>query len=91
MQPTSFDEIWKRIVLHKGEIFHTKTGKEFTYHIRGDIFLPSRTRYNIAKSDFLTAYRMVPIDGPGVINNIVRGPAYIWAVLHDQRISLGKW
>jgi alpha-beta hydrolase superfamily lysophospholipase len=31
----------------------------------------------------------VPLDGPGLINHIARGPAYVWAVLHDPRITLG--
>lgn len=86
-----FDEIWNRIVAHAGETFHTKKGLEFTYEIREDKFYPSRTNYVIAKSDFETAYTHVPIDGPGIINSIVRGPSYIWAVLHDQRISGGHW
>lgn len=91
MSTRIFEEIWSRIVAHEGETFHTKTGLEFTYEIRGDAFYPSRTHYRISKADFRTAYERVPIDGPGVINEIVRGPAYIWAVLHDQRISMGEW
>ena len=91
MPNTPFEEIWRRIVTHKGEIFCTKTGLEFTYRIDGERFYPSRTNYRISKTDFRKAYEIVPIDGPGVINDIVRGPAYVWAVLHDQRISLGEW
>jgi len=30
-----------------------------------------------------------PLEGPGAINRLVQGPAYVWAVLHDQRISSG--
>jgi len=86
-----FEEIWSRITVHAGETFHTKTGLKFTYKIKGSGFYPSRTNYRISKTDFRTAYRMVPIDGPGAINEIVRGPSYVWAVLHDQRISVGKW
>jgi len=91
MPNTTFEEIWSRIVTHEGETFHTITDKPFTYEIEGAGFYPSRTHYRISKSDFRKAYQMVPIDGPGVINRIVRGPAYVWAVLHDQRISLGEW
>ena len=87
----SFQEIWTRIVAHPGQTFHTKTALEFTYEMEGDGFCPSRAAYRISKTDFETAYDMVPIDGPGVINNIVRGPAYVWAVLHDNRISSGEW
>lgn len=91
MPNTPFEEIWRRIVTHEGEIFRTKTGLEFTYRIDGEGFYPSRTSYRISKTDFRRAYEIVPIGGPGVINDIVRGPAYVWAVLHDQRISLGEW
>ena len=91
MPNTPFEEIWRRIVTHEGEIFRTKTGLEFTYRIDGEGFYPSRTSYRTSKTDFRRAYEIVPIDGPGVINDIVRGPAYVWAVLHDQRISLGEW
>ena len=86
-----FDEIWNRIVRLQGETIHTVTGLPFTYKVDGEGFYPSRTDYRISKTDFRTAYQRVPIGGPGVINEIVRGPAYVWAVLHDQRISLGKW
>ena len=33
---------------------------------------------------------MVPIPGPGSINRIVQGPAYVWAVLHDDRKDLWR-
>ncbi len=28
----------------------------------------------------------MPVEGPGRINDLVRGPAYIWAILNDNRI-----
>jgi len=88
---TSFDQAWKRIRAHEGEKFHTMRGREFTYVIEQERLCPSRTVYWIAKNDFRKAYRMVPLDGPGVISNDVRGPSYVWAILHDKRISEGKW
>ncbi len=85
---TNFEKIWRKIREHEGDIFHTKTGLRFTYSIEGDIFHPSRTDYNISKADFEWAYGMMPIkEGPGAINKYVRGPSYVWAVLHDPRIS----
>jgi len=91
MPKTSFEEIWERIIANAGRIFHTINGLPFTYRIKGTIVLPSRTDYQISMSDFEKAYEMVPIRGPGVISNIVRGSAYVWAILHDQRISLDEW
>jgi len=91
MNKTPFETIWKRIVGHQSEKFYTKRELEFTYKVMGKGFYPSRTNYRLSKSNFEKAYQMVPITGPGKINWIVRGPAYIWAVLHDTRVSLGEW
>ena len=85
------DSAWARIRSHAGEEFETITGKPFTYEVSGSVFRPSRTKYNISESDFVKALRLWPLEGPGQINNLVRGPAYVWAVLHDQRISRGDW
>jgi len=88
---TSFDLVWKRIRAHTGEKFHTIRGIEFTYIMEQDRLCPSRTIYWIAKNDFRKAYRMAPVDGPSVICNDVRGPSYVWAILHDKRIAESKW
>lgn len=42
------------------------------------------------KSDFLKAYRLVPIRGPGKIKDVVRGASYVWAVLHDSLVACGE-
>lgn len=84
----SFNEIWDKIRSNSGQVFRTITGKEFTYSVIGNYFLPSRTGYRISKKDFEKAYEMLPLDGPGKINNIVRGPSYVWAVLNDKRINI---
>lgn len=88
---SSFDNVWRRIRAHEGEKFYTVRQREFTYSIEKDRLIPSRTVYWIAKSNFKKAYRMVPIDGPGKISNDVRGPSYVWAILHDKRILNGEW
>jgi hypothetical protein len=87
----SIDEVWSRLLHCEGEPFQTKTGKSFQYEIRGEIFRPNRTRYNVPKGDFRKALELVPFDGPGHINDSVRGPAYVWAVLHDKRIRKTDW
>lgn len=87
----SIDELWSRLKSVAGDEFETKTGKPFIYEISGDIFHPSRTKYNVSKGEFRKALALVPFDGPGVINRTVRGPAYVWAVLHDQRIRKNDW
>ena len=91
MSKMLFSKIWQRIVRYEGETFWTKTGLEFTYEIHRDGFFPSRTEYRVDKTDFEKACRLVPVEGPGVISDMVRGPSYVWAVLHDRRISGGQW
>lgn len=86
MSKPPFEEIWIGILSHEGEEFKTITGLKFTYVIRGNSVVPNRTNYPIAKTDFAKAYQLVPIKGPGTISHLVRGPAYVWAILHDKRI-----
>jgi hypothetical protein len=85
------DAVWSRIKSLQGEEFETKTGKPFTYEVSGNVFRPNRTKYNITKGDFERALEEFPLDGPGAISNLVRGSAYIWAVLHDLRVRKGEW
>lgn len=91
MAKPQFGEVWNRIVGLAGTIFHTKTGLEFTFHVSGTILRTSRTDYDLSRADFETAYGMVPLSGPGEINEVVRGPAYVWAILHDTRVTKGDW
>ena len=86
-----FAEIWKLILANQGKKFHTITNFEFEYRIKGNSFFLSQTKFRISRSNFEKAYKLVPIDGPDAISKLVRGSSYIWAVLHDPRISLGKW
>jgi hypothetical protein len=87
----SFDVVWGRVKAHEGQEFITKMDLPFTYTVSADAFYPSRTKYRISKKDFLKAFEHVPFDGPGVIKDKVRGPAYVWAVLHDRRIRRQDW
>lgn len=77
------DEAWSRVTSLQGDEFRTKTGKPFTYSVAADVLTPSRTEYNLSKAQFAKALALVPLDGPGQINQLVRGPAYTWAVLND--------
>lgn len=83
-----FIEVWNRIIENEGNTFKTKTGIEFNYQICKDGLITSRTTYRLSKSDFKKAFDIMPIDAPGKINSIVRGPAYIWAILNDERIYI---
>lgn len=78
------DAAWNNVRKHAGEMFHTKTGIEFTYHIRNDYIILENTNHTIPrwqveealsiKNDKVTAY------------GAYRGPSYLWGLLHDSRI-----
>ena len=87
----SIDLVWNRLKKFQGKEFETKTGKPFSFEIEGNIFRCNRTEYNITQKDFAKALELMPIEGPGEINKLVRGPAYVWATLHDPRIRKGEW
>jgi hypothetical protein len=90
MKP-AFAVVWDRIRANARQSFHTKTGLDFSFVVQGDGLFPSRTKYRVSKEDFRTAYAHAPYDGPGRLNDVVRGPAYVWAILHDRRIRKGDW
>jgi hypothetical protein len=87
----SIIEVWPRIKKHEGDTFKTITGLEFSYSIDGNIINPSRTNQNIPKSHVEKLLERVPIKNPGEISDDVRGSAYLWGILHDERISNGDW
>ena len=86
----SFDDVWSRILKMSGEVFFTKTGIRFTYNVDGEKVELSRINYDLSKADLRKAYRHFPLKGPSGITSMVRGPSYVWAILHDARISQGR-
>jgi len=86
-----FDEVWKRISVRAGDVFFTKTGLRFTYKVEDDKVLISRAKYNVSKNDLRRAYEMSPLAGPSQLSSAVRGPTYVWAILHDARVTLRQW
>ena len=82
----SFGAVWQRIEAHAGEEFRTKTGLPFTYEVVGTSVVPDRTGYPLHVSNFRAAFHLLPLSGPGQINTLVRGPAYVYAILTDRRI-----
>jgi hypothetical protein len=59
----------------------------FAYWISGSNVIPDRTQYPLNISQFRLAFELMPLTGPGQINAKVRGPAYVYAILSDPRIS----
>ena len=91
MPTPSFPVVWARIAAHAGQRFSTKTGRPFVYAIERDALVTDRTEHPLAKTNFAEALKKVPFDGPGRIAQSVRGPAYVWAILHDSRIRGNEW
>jgi hypothetical protein len=52
----------------------------------GRVLRPSRAKYSPSKSGFEKALALILCDGPGVLNRTIRGPTYVWALLHDKRV-----
>jgi len=91
MRNITFDEVWGRIINKQGQLFYTVTGLEFKFIVEGEYIITTRTTFRLHKKEFEKAFKYVPISGPSYISKFVRGPAYVWAILHDKRISQGEW
>lgn len=63
-----------------------KDGKEFIYSVINNGIVTNKTNYILSKNDIKKVFNIMPVEGPGRINDLVRGPAYIWAILNDNRI-----
>ncbi len=85
-----FEPAWKRICEHEGAFFKTEGGRWFTYRVDGDALRPSHSDVRIPRSDLEIAFPMLPVPA-AKLNKHVRGPAFVWAVLHDPRIAAGQW
>lgn len=82
-----FEVVWKNIINNAGQVFVTKTNIEFKYVVNGNTIVTDRTNYPLSKNNIKKAYDLLPLKGPGEISNIVRGSAYVWAILNDRRIG----
>jgi hypothetical protein len=83
----NFNEIWKKIRLHKGEIFTTTRGLEFAYSILGPWVVISGSDFRITKSNFQLAFSMMPISEPEDFGNLIQGKYFVHAILNDLRIK----
>lgn len=90
-KPIPIEELWGRLTKLQGQEFETIRGLPFTYTITRTALRPSRAQWDIGWGDFEKALALVPIEGPGVISNLVRGSAYVWALLHDKRVRQQDW
>ena len=76
--------VWSNIKRHAGELFFTKTGVKFTYHIRNDYIVLENTNRTIPRKQVEDA---LSIRSDRVMDyNKYQGYAYLWGLLHDSRI-----
>lgn len=81
-----FDQVWARIVRLAGSEFRQKTGRRFTFSIRGGALSPDTTNRLLARSQFERAYYRRPLKGPGQLQDL-QGPSYLYAILTDPRVN----
>ena len=84
-------EVWERIKAHQGQVFTLIGGGSLTYRVDGNVLVTSRSKQELLIGDFEKVLAIAPVKGPGEVNLMVRGPSYIWAILHDPRIRLDDW
>ena len=89
--PVAFETVWARILELRGEFFRTANGRWFTYKLDGDRLAVSQSELRLSRSDLETAFNMLPISRSAKLNRLVEGPAHVWAILHDERITRGAW
>jgi hypothetical protein len=85
-----FDAVWARIVACAGQEFRTVTGRTFVYRIvsKGRAINVEHIRQKVYRTNFERVAPLIDrIDGPGSINTITRGAAYIFAILRDSRVA----
>ncbi len=86
-----FEAVWARVRAQAGEFFKTSEGRWFTYKVDSEELIPSQTEnLRIPRADFELAFPLLPVP-PAKLNKFVNGPAYVWAILHDPRVSDGQW
>ena len=97
-----FETIWGRIRDLEGREFETITHLPFTYSLESGTTVwvnreGRRINQSLAKSNFAQVYSYMQdglISRPSEINEVaierresqVRGPYYVWAILHDGRV-----
>lgn len=88
------DVVWRRLLQHQGEEFHTATRLSFRYKVAGSgiFFYRDGRRINqrLSRSDFEKALRRCPLDKVTDVVNC-RNPSYLFGLLQDRRIRGSDW
>ena len=90
MPVPDIDTVWARITANAGSEFRMIEGAIFSYKIIAGAVALDRTNQQIPKSHFDKALAFVPLENTTVITHL-RGPAYLYAILMDDRIRQIDW
>ena len=84
----NINEFWMKLQQNEGVEFNTVSGLSFTYQfVSENTISVSRANQLISKANFEKAIEHMPIKGPGEISKLVRGSAYVYALLMDERLQ----
>jgi hypothetical protein len=89
------DEVWRRVVEHEREVFHTKTGLPFTYEVEsgsGLWFVREGKRINkrLWRGELEKAIGRCPLGKVTDVSDCF-DPSYVYALLMDRRIRGNDW
>jgi len=84
------ETVWARINANAGAEPRMIQGGTFSYKIVSGQVVLNSTNHQIPKSHFEKALALVPLGNTTVIQHL-RGPAYIYAILMDDRIRQIDW
>lgn len=83
--------VWERIKAHQNQPFKLKGGDPLTYEVVGNTVVVDRSpNHPLHIGQFEKALYRIPVAGPSQLHDL-RGPAYLWAILHDRRIRMADW
>lgn len=88
------EDVWRRIVSHQGDEFHTARGLPFTYEVEGAgiWFFRDGRRINrkLTRTQVEVAISRCPLTSTTEIKDLM-DYAYLFALLGDPRIRCGAW
>jgi hypothetical protein len=90
MAVPDIETVWARISANAGSEFRMVKGETFRYVIVSKRIALDRTNHHIAKSHVEKALAYVPLKNTIVIGHL-RAPAYLYAILMDDRIRQSDW
>jgi hypothetical protein len=87
-ETASIKAVWRQVVQHAGETFHTVRGLPFTYRIDGNGFWierEGREIHRLTRAELEVACERRPLPSTTALQDL-HGPSYLFALLNDSRI-----